>query len=209
MGKLPAKVTVIHEGVSDDFRPISKAEARRRLGLPVDRQIILSVGRDWYPKNIRTELKAMNHLKGVKLLRVGKLFKSASPWRQVENKEDLILVENVEGSELAYYYNAADTCVFPSIHEGLGLEPLEATKCGIPVTTTHMGALEQVVGSNALIMKNPLDEVELAELVIHLLGSKGLRKSLRPAGIEWASRFSWEETTRRTLQVYEDVSFHE
>lgn len=209
VGRLPQRLSVIPLAAGDEFRPISRVEARRRLGLPVDGQIILSIGRDWYPRNIVTLLKAMNHLKGVKLVRVGKLFMSVNAWRQVENKQDLILRENAEDSELAYYYNAADAFVFPSIHEGFELEPLEAIKCGIPVITTRMGALEEVVGSSALFMKNPLDPVEIAELVTYLLGSKGLRESLRATGIEWASRFSWEETTRKTLQVYEDVSFPE
>ncbi|MDV3243536.1 MAG: glycosyltransferase, partial [Nitrososphaerales archaeon] len=91
------------------------------------------------------------------------------------------------------------------IHEGFGLEPLEAMKCGVPVITTHMGSLAEVVGENAIIMRNPIDAAELAELVRWILGSEGVAEKFRGKGLAWAARFSSEETVRQTLDVYNQV----
>jgi len=199
----PKRLSVVPFGVGDEFWPESRAEARRRIGLPVGGRIILSVGRDWYPRNIGTVIEAASHLRDVKLLRVGRLFASAKAWGQAKSRENLILRENVEDEDLVHYYNASDALVFPSISEGL--EPLEAMKCGIPVIATRLGAFPEMLGSDALFVRDPKNPVEVAEVVLYLLENRGLGEELRANGIVRAAKFSWAESVRKTIEVYNQV----
>ena len=54
-------------------------------------------------------------------------------------------------------------------------------------------------------MVDPSSEQDLAEAVWRVLSVPGLREELRSKGLERAKRFSWEQTARRTLEIYEEV----
>jgi glycosyltransferase involved in cell wall biosynthesis len=54
-------------------------------------------------------------------------------------------------------------------------------------------------------MVNPFDELEIASALARLIDNPDLRESLRVKGLKRAAEFSWHETARRTLEVYEQV----
>ena len=104
----------------------------------------------------------------------------------------------VSGSELVSLYRRAEALVFPSRYEGFGLPVLEALACGTPVVATDDPAVHEVAGDAAVYA--PRDE--LAAAVERALSE---RERLAAAGLERARLFSWEESARRTLEVYRDV----
>jgi glycosyltransferase involved in cell wall biosynthesis len=101
----------------------------------------------------------------------------------------------VSKSELAELYRGAACLVMPSRFEGFGLPLLEAMACGTPVVAGPDLALREVGGDAVLYARPP----ELADSIRRALAE---RKRLAAAGIERAREFSWEETARRTLEVY-------
>ena len=110
------------------------------------------------------------------------------PWVPVEELEGL--------------YRAATAFVFPSLYEGFGLPVLEAMARGVPVACSDRGALREVAGGAALTF-DPEQPREIAAAVERLLADPSERDRLSRAGPAQAARFSWTETARRTLQVYE------
>jgi glycosyltransferase involved in cell wall biosynthesis len=54
-------------------------------------------------------------------------------------------------------------------------------------------------------MVDPYDTQAIAEAISMVLLNDGLRQALRTRGLEQARRFSWTETARRTLVVYEQI----
>ncbi len=104
----------------------------------------------------------------------------------------------VEKPELAELYRGAACLVLPSRYEGFGLPVLEAMACGTPVVAHSDPALREVAGDAALYAGPD----GLAEAIRRALAE---RERLVTAGLERARLFSWDETARRTLDVYREA----
>lgn len=76
--------------------------------------------------------------------------------------------------------------------------------CGLPVVCTDAASLPEVVDEAALLVP-PNDGGALAAAMRRALDGGGLRAEMRARGLRQASRFTWEETARRTAQVYEEI----
>ena len=102
--------------------------------------------------------------------------------------------------ELAAAYRGATGFLFPSLYEGFGLPPLEAMACAIPVLTSNVCSLPEVV-SDAAVLVNPLDVEDIARGIRLLVTDSVLRARLQQRGPRQARKFSWEETARRITGV--------
>jgi glycosyltransferase involved in cell wall biosynthesis len=101
----------------------------------------------------------------------------------------------VEKAELAELYRRAGALILPSRFEGFGVPVLEAMASGTPVVLSDDQALREVAG-DAAVYGEPADAVRRA------LADRG---RYAQAGLERASRFSWESSARRTADVYRQV----
>ena len=100
-------------------------------------------------------------------------------------------------AELAGLYRGAAALVLPSRYEGFGLPVLEAMASGVPVVVADEPALREVAADAAVY-----SDGDLAAAIRTGLAE---RDRLVAAGLERAKAFSWEETARRTLEVYSEA----
>jgi glycosyltransferase involved in cell wall biosynthesis len=117
---------------------------------------------------------------------------------------EVILTGELDTDELDALYRHAAAFVYPSLYEGFGLPVLEAMTRGLPVITSNTSSLPEVAGEAALQV-DPASIREIAAAIETLLGDTALREKLASRGRARAERFSWDETARLTLQVYEKV----
>jgi glycosyltransferase involved in cell wall biosynthesis len=106
---------------------------------------------------------------------------------------------------LKAFYSAASAFAFPSLYEGFGLPPLEAMATGIPVITTSVSSLPEVVGDAAMIV-NPENVFDMARGIREVLVDDELRARLIAAGFNQARQFNWRRTAEQTLEVYRSVA---
>jgi alpha-1,3-rhamnosyl/mannosyltransferase len=110
----------------------------------------------------------------------------------------------VDRDDLPALYQEALALVYPSSYEGFGLPVLEAMAAGIPVLCGRMTALPEVAGDAALYLEDFSME-EFATRMMALATDDALRRRLVKAGRLRARAFSWQETARKTADVYAAV----
>ena len=118
--------------------------------------------------------------------------------------ERLRLIGYVGDEDLRALYSSCTAFVSPSLYEGFGLPPLEAMACGAPVIASRIAAHVETLGIHAHLVE-PTDTRALTKAIATLLENQIERNRLSRSGIEHASRFSWEETAKLTLKVYEGL----
>jgi UDP-glucose:(heptosyl)LPS alpha-1,3-glucosyltransferase len=105
------------------------------------------------------------------------------------------------------YYGAADAFVFPTPYDAFGMVISEAMATGLPVITTReAGAAELIQDQqNGLLMSNPFDGRQLAQLMTKLMSDAALRRSLGNAARERMESQTWDRVAEQTMGVYQRV----
>lgn len=213
LGVGPEKVVVIHNGVSDIYRPETDTGRLEEVvsKYNIDGGYILYVGNHQERKNLEGIIEAYARLMMKRDFLLVIAGKKESKKRSIYGKaqgmglgDRVRFIGEVPENELPALYSAASLFVFPSFYEGFGLPPLESMACGTPVVTSNATSLPEVVGEAALKV-DPGDPGELSTAMERVLSSGDLRAELSERGIERAARFSWEEAAKKTLQVYNEV----
>lgn len=160
-------------------------------------------------KNLSRLLAAWNNIPDK--IRNGRVLAIAGKADKIFSKEKFPNVPNgvlflgyVPDEQLFDLYSGADAFVFPSIYEGFGLPPLEAMSCGTPVLVSNVASLPEVCGDAALYC-NPYEIDDISSKLIKLLTDKSLVIELRKRGIERAKYFSWENSARQLVAIFDEV----
>jgi glycosyltransferase involved in cell wall biosynthesis len=192
------KIVVTPNGVDSLFRP----DGHRRNDAPY----ALFVGTLQPRKDPIAALEALALVGGdLRLILVGPDKGSGNEARRIASKLGLNgrveFAGHVEQQELAELYRGAACLVFPSRYEGFGLPVVEAMASGTPVVATATGSVPEIAGDAAVLVE-PGDPVALAGGIERALAD---RERLVRAGLERARLYSWAETARRTLAVYQEL----
>jgi glycosyltransferase involved in cell wall biosynthesis len=208
-------IRVIHNGVSEDFVPRrddqAMAELRKRIGLTAEHFVLFIGGAD-PRKNHQIFLEAAEMVRrklGPRMLvLVGSPIHPFGSYEESARRrsltEKVICPGRLSTHDLQLLYSSTDLFVFPSLYEGFGMPVLEAMACGAPVLTSNSTALAEVAG-DAAMLADPHDARALGETMIRVLEDEPLRAALRVKGFVRAKQFSWEQTARQTLTVYQDL----
>ncbi len=205
------RVTVALLAASARFRPMAPEHveaARARLGLPA--RYLLHVGTLEPRKNVATLVRAfaaaLHEVGDVDLLLVGR-----QGWRmeslptlleQLGVRDRVVIRGDISADDLPAVYCGAAALAYPSLYEGFGLPPLEAMQCGVPVVTSNVSSLPEVVGDAGMTV-DPASPDALASALVAVLNDAGLRENLRERGLRRAAAFSWRRTAELTQMAYE------
>ncbi|MBW1981213.1 MAG: glycosyltransferase family 4 protein [Deltaproteobacteria bacterium] len=210
LGIRGSRICVTALGKDDRFVPVSdsfrRATVRAKYTLP--EFYILSVGTLEPRKNIVGLLKAFARAKSrqiLKLVIIGKtgwlysdIFETV---KQLGIGNEVMFTGFVDDDDLPAIYSMARAFVYPSLYEGFGLPVLEAMACGVPVITSDIPAIEEIVG-DAAIRVNPNDIVLLAKSIDEVALEEATHHRLRQAALSRAHKFTWENTARQTLEFF-------
>jgi glycosyltransferase involved in cell wall biosynthesis len=111
----------------------------------------------------------------------------------------------VSAEERAWLLDHADVLAYPSLYEGFGFPPLEAMASGVPVVTTDAGALPEVVGDGAEVVRAG-DVASLAWGLGRVLDDERHASSLVRRGRATAARYSWSACASGLAALYRDAA---
>ena len=104
------------------------------------------------------------------------------------------------GESLSSAYLEAEAYLDPTLYEGFGFQLLEAMASGVPVLSSRVSSVPEVV-QDAGFLCDPRDVEEFASGLVSILNDPGRRESMILKGVERARQFSWDETTSQLASV--------
>jgi glycosyltransferase involved in cell wall biosynthesis len=115
-----------------------------------------------------------------------------------EVRAQVCILPFVERERMPAIYAEHDIFVFPSLVEGMPLTLLEAMASGLPVVTTNVCGMADVVEDdrNGMLV-DAADADGLAKAIEHLCGCPELRQQLGEEAQKTMSRYTWEKVTRK------------
>jgi len=218
----PDNVFVVAPGVDlQTFSPgIGKAAARVKLNIAPDAIMLTFVGRIQPHKGPDVLLRAaaemvshsphlraklavviMGGASGSGLNELEKL-KALAKFLKIEDVTHFL--DPVSRENLPNWYRASDLVCVPSYSESFGLVALEAQACGTPVVATAVGGLRTAISdgiSGSLVDGH--DPKAWSAVISRLIAEPHRRLLLSMGAVEHASHFGWENTARKTLDVYD------
>lgn len=208
-----AKTRVIPLGVETRFSPAGAEEVERiRRDLDAPQGYLLYVGTAEPRKNLHLLIDAWESLAldaerfPPLLLAGGEGWHSRRLHRRIRKLRPLGLrhLGRVDEAELVRLYRGALAFTYPSLYEGFGLPPLEAMACGVPVVTSDVSSLPEVVGDAALTV-NPRDGRALVDALRRVVTDRSLAAELAERGRHRSRRFTWERTAELTAEVLREA----
>jgi len=209
------KIEVIYTGYGPEYRVIEDpghlAEVRRKYAL--DKPFFFYPAATWPHKNHKALLAALKIMVDRysfdgELVLTGIAMQSHGDFLAEINRLGLDGVVKVLGylpaAELPCLYNLARMLVFPSLFEGFGIPLVEAMACGCPVVCSDVTSLPEVV-DDAGELFDPREPEQIAEKIWTVWTGDEKRREMRSKGLARSRQFSWEETARRTMEVYRKV----
>jgi glycosyltransferase involved in cell wall biosynthesis len=211
LGISEKKVSSIHLGVDEAWSVAPSHETTsaclEKYGL--EGGYLISVGTLQPRKNIDRLVNAHARLPGQIRAEMPLLIVGRKGWGveklcarlQAENPRHVNWVSRVIDEDLKTLMASARALVFPSLYEGFGLPIVEAFASGIPVLAANKTAIPEVA-SDAALLFDPQDEASIAESMVAIYESSSLCHQLSEAGKLRAKNFSWEETVKKTEEIY-------
>lgn len=205
-GRPAEKIYVIPNGIDTSlFKPLPQI-ARDAM------QLITTASSDQPLKGLSVLLRSLADLRQeyptIKLRVIGKLKPGGMTERELNQlglANCVTFSSGLQSEEIIELYAASAIAVVPSLYEGFGLPAGEAMACGVPLVCSDGGALPEVVGQAACLVKAG-DVNALTGALKRLLEDSALREQLSKAGREhMVQQFSWGVVAQQLVAYYRSI----
>lgn len=197
------KIDVVYNGANKNFKPISEEEQSLvKDEYTQGANFFLFVGTLHPRKNLINLFKAFDKFKkesdsGYKLLVVGKKMwwtnEIENTYNNLNHKNDIIFVGRVPENDLYKIIASAYALTYVPVFEGFGIPLAEAMNCGVPVITSNVTSMPEVV-EEAGILVNPNSVDDICSAMKRISADNKLRQELSEKSLIQAKKFNWERT---------------
>jgi UDP-glucose:(heptosyl)LPS alpha-1,3-glucosyltransferase len=192
---IPNSVDTTHFSCSQ--RKELRISARDRFRLSPSDFVLLLIGNDWKKKGLDCLLAALAACRelSLKLLVVGsdRRAEYEAMARKLSLAEERVLFLGA-APDVMQFYAAADAYVGPSLEDAYGLPILEAMACGLPVIASSRAGVSEIIThrKNGMILHNPQDAGELAELLRELCANPRFCEQIGREAALTAAEQTWD-----------------
>lgn len=203
----PQKITTTHEAVDPGFLDKIDYLNQKTPLLPPGNYIIYT-GNLYPHKNVEVIIEALKTLPNINLKiicarnfftqRIEDMSKKLHVHKQIE------FLGYIPDTEFKKIYSQAIALVHPSLMEGFSLTGLEAMALGCPVISSNSSCLPEIYQDSVLYF-DPNNSQELTKQIKKLQESSDLRQKFIQLGFKQIQKYSWNNTAKQTLSVYQSI----
>lgn len=184
---LPEKTCIAVNGYRrDEFYPIKKNEARRKLGIKEDLFIVSFVGGFIPRKGIKQLCDALNRFDDVYSIFIGS--GHINP-----NCKNILFTGSVPHIELVNYLNCSDVFVLPTEAEGCCNAIIEAIACGLPVISSNKKFNNEIIDQTSSIRINEQSADEIYYAIKELKEDPVKREQLSIGALKKSEQLTIEK----------------
>lgn len=211
----PSKLRLIYLGAPlSQFEPAGPAEVaqlKESLGIPEDSPVVGTVGRIDTQKGLTYLIKAgksvFSRIPNARFVIVGdgpKMEELQSEAKELGIQENILFIGHRNDVQLIQ--SMIDIQAFPSLWEGTPLTIFEAMAMGLPIVSTGVDGLGEVLedGKSALIVP-PAESKALADAIVRLLQDRNLALSLASGARESGRKYDISQTVRNMETLYDEL----
>ena len=209
------KISVIYNGLDDNFdldiseETINITKKKYKLNF----NFILTVGSLEKRKNLSVVLKSLGLINSLgynkKLVIVGGLYNDSSNIMETRNfldlNKDVIILNNVDDTELKCLYKLADIFVFPSIYEGFGIPLLEAMFMKCPVIASDIECFREL-GKSYITYFDPYSEEDLSYKLLCMEDKKEEVRNKTKLAFNQSLEFNYDNIANQIIKNYKELS---
>ncbi len=184
--------------VISNFLPYANYKLKKKI----NKNKILIIGTT-KNKNIDRILVSIKDIK-MRLIIIGKINLNQIKYL---NKNKILYQNyiNVSESKLIDCYNQARLLVFPSLYEGFGLPIIEAQRMRVPVITSNISPMKDIVNKSA-VLTNPKNINEIKRNIKKICFNSKFRKTIIKKGYLNSLKYNPEISKKKYFDLYEKIS---
>lgn len=122
-------------------------------------------------------------------------------------RDNVFFLGYVDAPMMYSLYTHALAYVFPSFSEGFGMPLVECMNLGVPVITSNISSMAEIVGDAGLLI-DPHNISTLSAAMERMSIDEQLRIELVQKGYERAKLFSWEKVSEKYVTLLRTLSRH-
>mgnify|MGYP001560275961 CR=1 FL=1 len=212
MGALPARMIVAPDAADVERFDIdiSIADARKRLGLPLDKKIILYKGGMFSWKGPGTLAKAAAGIKSNNFLVVfiGGTEKDVAAFnREFSTVPNILVLGNRPRQETPVYQKAADVLIIPNSAKDdiskLYTSPMKLfgyMASGRPIVTSDLPSIREILDESNSFFFLPDDPASLAAVIDSVLNDQTEAQKRAGVALEQVRQYSWKNRAQNILK---------
>jgi len=206
------RICVVRFAADDKFKPANDPKQldsfRSKYGFP--QKYILSMGIIIKRRSVDVIIDAFKDIyrnyPDVGLVVVGR--NATVPFVDIEAKMRPLIKEGrgfyllrAPEEDIVNFYRGAWYYICTSTTDGESLMLKEAMKCATPVITSSL--LKETVGGNAVILEDPTDQKQTADVFRRIIPNNSLRTHYANEGQKWMQSLSWGIVAQKSLEFLE------
>lgn len=204
------KAVLVH-GVGVDLNQFNQREQdkrllRKKLGIPSDAFVMISVGEVNSNKNHRVVVEAMKSLRNNNIY-----YLICGEGSEKENLLNIVRMYNLEErikflgfrTDVNQLLLQSDLFVFPSKREGLSVALMEAMATGLPCVASNIRGNTDLLPKSEYLFE-PNDEKVLARLLINAYNGKSIKEELMK-NKETIEKYSIDTVINEMKQIYKVI----